>query len=113
MRDDREKLRDILDAIDKINRFTASGRHRFIADELIQAAVLYYLQLIGEAANQLRPRTRSLASGVRWSDIVKMRNLLVHQYFQTDLDEVWDAVEHDLPLLKRDIEKLLNDLDSW
>jgi uncharacterized protein with HEPN domain len=110
MRDDRERLRDILEAIDRVVRYTPGGRAQFISSDLVQAAVAHCLQLIGEAASKLNPKTRELAPNVRWPEIVKMRNFLIHQYFDVDHDEVWDAVERDLPPLKREIEKLLNDL---
>jgi uncharacterized protein with HEPN domain len=40
-----------------------------------------------------------------------MRNLLVHQYFGIDLDQVWDTVLVDLPKLHKDIHDILNDLE--
>lgn len=38
-----------------------------------------------------------------------MRNLLVHQYFGVDLNEVWNAVISDIPFLKKEIEVILSD----
>jgi uncharacterized protein with HEPN domain len=47
-----------------------------------------------------------------WPTIVAMRNVLVHDYFGTDLDEVWRTVERDLPALERAVKDLLNELNS-
>jgi len=44
---------------------------------------------------------------IPWPQIVAMRNILVHEYFGVDLDEVWQAVERELPPLKRAIEDAL------
>ncbi len=49
MRDDRERLLDILEAIERIEKYTARGRSVFDEDELIQTWVLHHLQIIGEA----------------------------------------------------------------
>jgi len=39
-----------------------------------------------------------------------MRNLLIHDYFGINLDEVWDTVELDLPRLREQVEALLEEL---
>ncbi len=53
MRDPKERLRDILDAIARIERYAARGRGAFGQDELIQVWMVHHIQLIGEAANKL------------------------------------------------------------
>ena len=53
MRDDRERLLDIQEAVERIERYAARGRKAFEQDELIQTWVLYHLQIIGEAARTL------------------------------------------------------------
>jgi uncharacterized protein with HEPN domain len=50
MRDDRERLKDILDAIKCIETYAAKGRAAFEQEELIQVWFLRYLQIIGEAS---------------------------------------------------------------
>ena len=107
MRDDREKLRDILDAMGRIEKHTAGGREAFDRDELVQVWVVHHLQLIGEAAAQLSDGFRAAHPQVPWRAIIAMRNLLVHAYFKTDLDEAWGVVERDLPTLKAQVEAML------
>ncbi len=41
-----------------------------------------------------------------------MRNVLVHQYFGVDLDEIWDTVSADLPVLKVKIQEILAEYQS-
>ena len=65
MRDDRQRLVDILDAIDRVYRHTGSGREAFERDELVQVWVLRHLQLIGEAARRLSQEWRIC---FRWRD---------------------------------------------
>lgn len=107
MRDPQERLRDILDAITRIERYTARGRDAFDQDELIQVWIVHHLQIIGEAAAQLGRKFHDAHPTVPWPQIVAMRNILVHEYFGVDLREVWNAVERDLPEFKRAIEGLL------
>ena len=64
MRDDREKLHDILEAIERINRYVVLGRERFDTDELVQTWFIQHLQIIGEAARALAQETRELSPNV-------------------------------------------------
>jgi len=41
-----------------------------------------------------------------------MRHLLIHQYFGIDLDEVWNTAKKDLPLLEKEIIKILGNSSS-
>jgi uncharacterized protein with HEPN domain len=56
MRDDRERLLDILEAIERIEKYTAKGREVFEEDELIQTWVIHHLEVIGEATRSLSVR---------------------------------------------------------
>ena len=111
MRDPRERLRDIPDAIAKIEHYAARGREVFEQDELIQTWVLYHIQLVREAA-QLGRSFHDSHPELPWAQIVAMRNVLVHEYFGVDLQEVWRTVEKDLPVLKQQIEALVKRLEE-
>lgn len=107
MRDPRERLRDILEAIAAIERYSDRGKAAFDQDELLQNWFLRHLQIIGEAARALPDEVRSLDPGIPWSKISGMRSILVHGYFEIDTDVVWETVSRDVPLLKLAIERLL------
>jgi uncharacterized protein with HEPN domain len=109
VRDDRERLLDILEAIVSIERHTSRGHEAFDRDELVQAWTLHQLQTIGEAARGLSEQLRHNHPEVPWSAIITMRNYVVHEYFGVDLAEIWNAVERDLPTLRRQIEAILRD----
>jgi uncharacterized protein with HEPN domain len=112
MRDPKERLRDILEAIAAIDRYRDRGRSAFEQDELLQVWFLRHLQIIGEAARRLPNEVRDLAPDIPWHKIIGMRNILVHGYFAIDLDVVWDAVQRDVPLLKPTVEALLKKLED-
>lgn len=58
MRSDAERLRDILEAIARIDKYAARGRTAFEQDELIQNWIVSHLQIIGEAARAMSPALR-------------------------------------------------------
>jgi len=106
VRDDRERLLDVREAIERIERHTIGGRADFDRSELIQNWVVHHLQIIGEACRALSPDVRDRHPEVPWSRIIGMRHILVHNYFEIDGDLIWSAVVADLPALKRDIEAI-------
>lgn len=106
MRDDRERLQDILEAIGQIEKYAARGKAVFESDELIQNWMVSRLQIIGEACRGLSPEFRSKHPEVSWSDIIGMRNILVHDYFGIDTEIVWAAVEESVPHLKLQIQHI-------
>jgi uncharacterized protein with HEPN domain len=111
VRDPAERLRDILDAIAAIQRRTPADKTAFELDELVQVWCLHNLQIIGEAARGLPDATRALAPSIPWLKIIGMRNVLVHGYFDIDIDVVWNAVYRDVPALKPAIADLLEQLE--
>lgn len=109
MRDDSEKLQDILEAIAQIERYANKGHEAFERDELLQVWLVHHVQIVGEAVSQLSEVTREQNPDVPWRQITAMRNILVHAYFKIDLDELWGVVERDLPILKARIEAILGE----
>lgn len=110
MRDDRERLLDIAEAIERIEAYAIRGRRVFEEDELVQTWIVHHLQIIGEAARKLTEGLRSQHPEVPWAQIMAMRNIIVHDYFHVDVDVVWVAVERDLPDLKAKIGAILGDM---
>ena len=112
MRDPKERLRDMLEAIAAIERYLDRGRAAFEQDELLQGWFVRNLQIIGEAARALPEEVRTLALDIEWPKIIGMRNVLVHGYFGIDLEVVWETASRDAPALKPRIEELLKQLEE-
>ena len=106
MRDPAERLRDIMEAIAAIERYSGCEKEAFERDELLQTWFVRHLQIIGEAARTIPEEVRALAPEIPWPQIAGMRNVLVHGYFEIDTDLVWDAAARDVPPLKPAIERL-------
>lgn len=85
MRNPRERLRDMLQAIAAIERHLHHGKAAFEQDELLQGWFVRNLQIIGEAARALPEDVRALAPGIEWPKISGMRDEVAHRCFHVDL----------------------------
>jgi uncharacterized protein with HEPN domain len=107
MKDDRLYLTHILERIDRIRVHTSGGYEIFMAQDIIQDAVLRNLEVIGEAVKQISAELREQSPQIPWRRIAGMRDVLVHNYMGVDLDEVWNVVENELDKLEDQIRAIL------
>jgi uncharacterized protein with HEPN domain len=112
MRGEKERLLDILEAIERIEKYAAQGKRAFENDELIQNWMVNHIITIGEACRSLPAAFQAHHANVPWADIIAMRNILVHHYFGIDTEAVWLVVESDIPELKINIQAILRQLDA-
>jgi uncharacterized protein with HEPN domain len=112
----RDYLEHIVVAVERIQRYTKDvDRAVFLGNEEKQDAVIRNLEIIGEAAANIRrqfPAFTDEHPEFRWQDAYGMRNLLAHGYFKVDLTIVWKTALEDLPKLKATVESLLVGLDD-
>jgi uncharacterized protein with HEPN domain len=109
VKDDRVYLAHIRDAIERIDTFTSGGRSQFLADPMVQDAVIRNLEVIGEAAKGLSQTIRLANADVPWKQIAGMRDVLIHHYFGVKLETVWQVVADNLPQLRQRVQQLLNE----
>ncbi len=97
----------MLDAAREAGRFM-DGRTKedLVADRMLLLALVKEIEIIGEAASRVSSETRAELPSIPWSDIVAMRNRLIHAYFEVDLSIVWATLTSNLPLLIEQIEHL-------
>lgn len=107
MRGDDDRLHDIIDAIEAIRRYTAGGRERFDGDELVRVWCVRHLEVIGESVAGLSGELRSAFPDAPWRQVIGMRNVLIHAYFDVDWDEVWNVVARDLAALDTLVRSIL------
>jgi uncharacterized protein with HEPN domain len=108
VRKPEERLLDMLEALLRIEKYATRGRHAFASDELIQTYVVHNLQIFGEAACKVSLEFQQLHPEIPWAKITGMRHILVHDYFQIDLEIVWAVVEKELPVLKEKLQALVH-----
>jgi uncharacterized protein with HEPN domain len=110
---DEAALVDIATAADKIREFVQGfDREAFFRDAKTQSAVIHQLLVLGEAVARLSGEIRDQHSNVPWRLIVGMRNKLIHEYNNVDLEEVWKTAREDIPLLLKRLASLLPDGES-
>ena len=110
---DIERLRHIVDSIAHIEDFLR-GRslEQMECDVMRYHAVVYNIMIIGEAANMLTKEFRDNHREIPWRQIVDMRNVLVHGYYNTSSLFVWETYTNDLPSLKIQVEKYISELSE-
>ncbi len=104
---DRIRLQHMLDAAREAMSFVQrKSREHLERDRLLVLALVKAIEIIGEAAYQISPQTRSRTPEIPWEDIIGMRHRL-HAYFDIDLDILWSTVQKDLPQLTAILESVL------
>jgi uncharacterized protein with HEPN domain len=106
VKSDLPYLGHIADSIAAIESYVAGGRDVFMAQRLIQDAVIRNFEITGEAASRLSA-TEGEGSAAAWRKVVAFRNRLIHGYWSVDLLLVWDVIQNDLPALKSEVARLL------
>ena|SRR5258706_9318660 len=104
---DQERLCDILEAVERRQKYAARGRAAFDNDELVQIWIVRHIQIIGEATRSLSEEFRNNHPQIPWPEIIRMRNVIVHDYFKVDEEILWSVVQNDLPRLKEQVERLV------
>jgi uncharacterized protein with HEPN domain len=111
---DKANLLSIIDSIDKILLYVqniASAVLYYKNDVVFDATLMNFI-VIGEMVDRLSESCRKQAPDIDWQKIKAFRNLVAHDYIGVDAEEVWQIIHNHLPILKTNIQALLEKLDS-
>lgn len=109
---DNGRLRHIKSSIENIHEFLlGKTAEDFLMDKMLYYAVVKNMEIIGEAAYMLTNEFRETHSETNWKDIVNMRHILVHGYYQIDSRIVWHTILNDLPILECQINQYLTEIE--
>jgi uncharacterized protein with HEPN domain len=102
---------DILNCIEHIQLYTANlSFEQFSGNFMATEACLYNFQIIGEAVSKLPAEIKEANLTIPWSRIKGMRNRLIHEYFGTDLQLVWEVIKDELPSLETELRNIQDSL---
>ncbi len=105
---DSESIIDIAIAISRILRYGEGvSRSELENNDEKLSAILYQITIIGEATKRISQDFRQKHSELPWREMAGMRNVVVHEYDQLDLDIIWDVVNNKIPELNHLIQSLL------
>lgn len=85
----------------------AKNKKELLHDPVLRFAVERNLAVIGEAAKRVPEDFRKQHMDIPWKEMAGMRDLMIHQYDSIDIDEVWSAIEHDMPDVLNTIDRIL------
>ena len=112
----KDYLLHMLEAADRILEYTAGvGQEQFLANQMLQDAVVRNIEIIGEAANNLLeigPEFAAKYPSIPFAQIYGMRNRVAHGYFAVSTAMIWDTVQVDLPELREQIVTVLAELQD-
>jgi uncharacterized protein with HEPN domain len=108
---DRTCLLGILDAVGKVEQYTEpfDTADALYASAVTFDAVLMNFIVIGEMAERLSAELKQGHASVDWRGVKALRNIIAHDYFGVDAEEVWQIIKTKLPELKR---QLIETLDT-
>ena len=104
------RLEDIVESSALIAEYVQGmSSASWVKDRKTIDAVVRNLQIIGEASNHVPQDVQSRYSDVPWAQLRGMRNILIHEYFGVDTDILWRAVTEDVPNLKNQVQRIIDE----
>jgi uncharacterized protein with HEPN domain len=101
-------LKDIIDAIGKIEEYTdGMDIEDFKKSKITIDACVRNLEVIGEAVSQLDEKIKKANKQIPWQNIKDFRNVVIHKYHTIDVDILWDVIENKLQKLSTQIENII------
>ena len=106
---DNDRLLHMVEAINNILEFVnGKSFEDYKNDKILRFAIIKNLEIVGEAAYLLTKEFKNNHDFIEWNDIIGMRHILVHSYYQIKDEIIWATIETELKPLKVKILGLLN-----
>ena len=106
-------IKDLIEAIDDIEAFIGDmDFDNFYADKKTRSAVVWKLEVIGEATKNIPNSVRNKYKEIPWKDMAGMRDKISHLYFGIDYKIVWEVIRKKLPTIRLVIKKMIDNLKA-
>ncbi len=102
------RVRHIIENIERAQGFVRGMSYQvFCEDEKTAFAAVTCFSIIGEAAKLVPPKVKSAYPEIPWGQMIRMRNVLVHEYDRIDMEVVWSTIKEDLPSVLPKLKEVL------
>ncbi len=106
-------IKHILDSINAISDFSKGiDKKELVKNRMKQSAIVREIEIIGEAAKNVSESAKNKYNEVKWKEIAGTRDKMIHHYFGVDLGIVLAIVKKDLPVLKKQMLKILEEMEN-
>lgn len=109
---DINRIEHMIDACEKIIKFTDVDYSVYKNSEEKQAAVARYFEILGEAANKVSEEIRHNNPCIPWRVATCLRNILIHDYVKVDYSEIWQTAKNDIPPMYVALKAILNSISE-
>ena len=106
-------VRNICDEDDFLTiQSSALSKDGFLNDEVEKRAFVRSFEIIGEAFKSIPDRIKQIFPEVEWKEMARLRDRLIHHYFGVDYEIVWNIVKENIPILRNQMMKILQDSEK-
>ena len=109
-------LQDILDSIKTIKTHIRDGQmtqSQFNKDIKTQDAVIRRLEIIGEATKRLKTDFRKKYDQIPWRQMAGLRDVLIHDYDEVDLEQIWEVITNDINILEKQVKTIISQVPNF
>lgn len=111
-RKDATRIRHMIQSVERLEVLMRDvDQQKFIDDFVIHTAAERLLEIIGEAAARLSDEFKQAQNHIPWNQMKNLRNIISHEYFEVDYNALWDIIQNDVPKLKSELLRIIEDED--
>lgn len=103
-----ERIDHIKECVENILKSTKDvSKDSFVENIVLQAAITRWIEIIGEATKYIPDKIITTHPEIPWKEMAGMRDIVVHDYDDVNVDEIWNVVKQDIPKLKEQLDSIL------
>ena len=104
---------DILESIEAIEEFSKDiNKEELNSNRLKRNAIVREIEIIGEAVKNIPDNLKEKYPEIPWKKIAGLRDIIIHTYFNIDLDITWEIIKKDIPILEKQIRIIKENIES-
>ncbi len=113
MKNDLAFIDHILDSVNAIEEFSKKlHRDSLISNRMARSAIVREIEIIGEATKNISKDLKKNHPEIEWGKLAGTRDKMIHHYFGVDVDIVWYIIKKDIPVLKKKIKEIKEDMEE-